>query len=175
MILSGSTLCLMRRGSGPNLFHFRRSYSWRYSFHAVVQPCFVDVPAWEAQPGLAGELSPSERSGLFMRLHESAGNNDKRLIIWDQADLLPNPTPQLKPGRTSPTPAWEEDESKNMYPRNVSFTFPRFTTMAPGRDLVPGLFLDLSNHNALSLQGGTNELMQRKSLTCRHPRTTERN
>lgn len=71
---------------------------------------------------LAGRLSPSERS-VFMRLHESAGNNDKRLIIWDQADLLPNPTPPPRSGRTSPTPAWEEDESE-AWPSPHLFHFP---------------------------------------------------
>lgn len=93
----------------------------RDALHAFVQPCFVflralifseqtskaahiEVPAWEAR--LAWQASSVHQSGRpFMRSHESAGNNDERLIIGDQADLLLNPTPRLRPGRASPTPA----------------------------------------------------------------------
>ncbi|KAA8582602.1 hypothetical protein FQN60_006273 [Etheostoma spectabile] len=50
------------------------------------------MPAWEAR--LAWQAVSVHQSGRpFMRLHESAGNNDKLLIIRNQADLLPNPTP----------------------------------------------------------------------------------
>lgn len=87
--------------------------SHRDALHAVVMPCcfppssdfknkpaepqtlthtHTDVPAWEAR--LAWQAGSVHQSGRpFMRLHESAGNNNKRLIIGDQADLLPNPTP----------------------------------------------------------------------------------
>lgn len=60
---------------------------------------------------------------------------------------------------------------RKMRVKHSPFTFSRFTTTASGRALVPGRL-----HKALALLGATNELMQRKSLTCiRHPRSTERN
>lgn len=44
--------------------------------------------------GLAGRLGPSQRPAFFFtRLLESVGNNDERLIIGNQADLLSNLTP----------------------------------------------------------------------------------
>lgn len=60
--------------------------------------------------GLAGRLGPSQRSAFFTRLLESVGNNDERLIIGNQADLLSNLTPWLRPGKASPLLASEEDE-----------------------------------------------------------------
>lgn len=74
-------------------------------FHAVVLFFFklwvseqasrathTDTPAWEARVAWqAGSVHQSGRP--FMRLHESTRNNDKHLIIGNQADLLQNLTP----------------------------------------------------------------------------------
>lgn len=44
----------------------------------------TEVSAWEARAGLAGGRARLRQSGRpFMRSHESAGNNDKRLIIGE--------------------------------------------------------------------------------------------
>ena len=53
----------------------------------------LKAPAWEAPLGSwqAGPGPVTERPGpSFMRLHESAATNDKRLIVGGPADLLQN-------------------------------------------------------------------------------------
>lgn len=118
-------------------------------------PCLLSAELWlsaephilQCRPGRPGwfwQAGSVRQSGRpFMRLHESAATNDKRLIIWDQADLLQNPTPQLSPGRTPPAPAWEKDESERGYcragPHHASSSFPHFAMVAAGRGMEPGL------------------------------------
>lgn len=113
-------------GGGKGPVRFARVKNTVFRLRTVVEPCLFSSELrflganqqshththWSAgMGGLAG--SAVRQSGWpFMRLHESAGTNDKRLIIWDQADLLHNPTPQSSPGRPLATPARGKDESE---------------------------------------------------------------
>lgn len=156
----------------------------RDALHAVVRPCFVFLRAlilgtnqqshthWGASMGgRLGRQAQSIRAvGLlwdYMKAREitaSVWSSETKLIYGrTQHRGLALAEHHLRPP--------ERKMRVEHGPQRSSFTFPRFTTTASGRGLVPGVL-----HKALPLLGVTNELMQRKSLTCiRHPRSTERN
>lgn len=160
----------------PNMLDF---HPHRDALHAVVWPCFVSLRAWILRTnqqshthwgasmggptGLAGRLSPSERSALlwdYMKAREITTS------VWSSETKLIYYRTQHRSSDLAEHHLRLKDESKTR-PPTLLFHFPCGLLMASGEGLVPGLL-----RKALP----SNELMQRKSLTCiRHPRSKERN